>query len=751
MHGSLQRGAVLLAVCWLTIHAFSAMASTALSLPNVDLRKEGFVYAMVQQPDGGTVIGGHFTFVDGHPRRNIARFLPDGSLDPDWNPGADAEVFTLAVDGSGSIYAGGLFRKMGGLDRRGLAKISGAGVGSVDSEWNPLFGNWWLSPIIPFSVLGIGPDAKVYVSGDFNTIGGQQVSGLARLASDGEGAADPLWKPVEGGLVHSVAFDGNGHVFAAFGMQLVKISLAENGQIDFSWAPEVFGAFRKIVMGSDGNLYVSGMLEVPGSSSYRHELIRISVAGQGQVDPDWLSESLCCVDDIAADTVGNLYVSAVLPGNDGEFNSPSLVKISMTEGTFDDSWVTGIELRDSGRILALMPDKDGGLRVGGGHFKVGAELHMGYLVLGPDAKLVDAKDAYFSPIIRSIARQPDGGTIVAGSFLKADGLARNGILRILTDGDVDSVWNPLNDVTGSVDGLSVDSKGDVYAYGSFGRIVDGIPGPAPGLVKIEGAGSGQVDMGWNARPASWISAMVVGPDDDIFAAGDFPVEGGMSPIGLAKLRSTDGGADPLWNPEPNGPVSTLAIGNDGELIVAGEFSTIAGGNRNGLAKVSRQGHGALNPIWIPGAVSGVNSLAIDTDGRVYLGGSFTTVAGTQRAGLARVSGDNGLLDAAWNPSPDHEVLSIHIGADNGIFVGGFFSTIGGADRDLIAKLDPLSDVGAVDQSWDAQSDGPILSMADWGNSSIVVGGYFEEIGGQRRNSLAGLRDGTDLIFTDGFE
>ncbi len=751
MHGWVVRWAVLLTIGWpLLVHASSTMASTALSLPNVDLRQGGAVFAMVRQPDGGVVIGGSFAFVDGQSRRNIARFLPDGSLDPDWNPGADLEVFTLAVDASGSVYAGGFFRNVGGQSRRGLAKISGEGIGLVDPDWNPLFATW-VSPLHYFNVLGIGPDDKLYVSGEFNTIGGEEISGLARLALDGTGAADPLWKPVSGGVVGSAAFDESGHVFAAFEMQLVKISLAENGQIDSSWVPEIFGYFRKIVMGSDTNLYVSGHIELPDMPWFWHYLIRIASTGQGQVDPDWPSESLCCVDAMATDTVGNLYVSAEVPDDEGEFNSRRLVRISMTDGAFDDSWMPEIELGGSSSIVALMPDKDGGLRVGGGLFRVGAELHMGYLKLGSDAQVVGAKDAHFNPIIRSIARQPDGGTIVAGSFLKADGLARNGILRLSADGEIDSMWNPLSDAPGSVDGLSVDSKGDVYAFGYFGDTVDGIPGPGPALVKIEGSGTGQIDMEWNMPPLHWISSILVGPEDDIYAVGGFPVAGSIDPVELVKLRPTDGGVDPLWNPNPNGPVSALAIGNDGDLIVAGQFSTIAGGNRGGLAKVSRQGHGALNPVWIPGAVSGVNSLATDTDGRVYLGGSFKTVAGAQRTGLARVSGDNGSLDAVWNPSPDHEVLSIHIGADNGVFAGGFFSTIGGADRGLIAKLDPLSDVGAVDHSWDAQSDGPVLAMDDWGNSSIIVSGYFEEIGGERRNSLAALRDGTNLIFLNGFE
>lgn len=750
MHGWLVRCAVLLTAFWLPIQPFPAMATTVLSLPNVDLRQAGTVRAMIQQPDGSVVIGGSFTFVDGQSRQNIARFSPDGSLDPHWNPSADRPVTVLAVDESGSIFAGGEFRSIGGQTRRGLAKISGDGVGVVDPDWDPLFATsvWPLSPV---SMLAVGPDKKLYVSGEFDTIGGQQITGLVRLTLDGVGAADPLWRPVSAGITGSAVFDGSGHVFSAFGQQLVKISLADNGQIDSSWTPNVRGFSFNIVLGGDDSLYVSGFLEFPGLPSDTRNLIKVSRTGQGQIDPDWPVDSLCCVNEITGDTHGNLYVSALLPGASPETDLRRLLKLSMVDGTLDPSWAPQIALQSPLESPTFMPDMDGNLWVGGRLFKDAGQLRMGYLVLGPDAKLVDSMDVHASAFITSIAHQPGGGTVVAGRFEKANDLLRNGILRLSADGELDTTWNPLSGAPERVHEVSVDSKGNVYAYGGFGNIVDGVPGTGPGLVRIEGSGSGQIDMNWNPRPSYGVSAMLIGPDDDIYAVGGFPVTGSKHPFHLAKLRTTDGSVDPVWNPQPDGSVYALAIGNDGDLIVAGQFSTIAGGHRRGVAKLSRDGYGALNPVWAPGKVAGVTSLATDGLGRVYLGGSFTTVADAPIARLARVSGDDGALDTIWNPSPDFEVLSMYISADDSVFVGGYFSTIGGAERNLIAKLDPSSDVGAADLFWDVQSDGPVMAIADGGNSSIVVGGYFEEIGGQRRNSLAGLRDGTDLIFTDGFE
>jgi hypothetical protein len=105
--------------------------------PNLPLFVAGMVKAVARLPDGSVVIGGLFISVNGTPRSNLAKLLPDGALDAAWNPAPNEGVNFLVVDSSGNLYVGGSFWTIGGQNRIGLAKLSGSGTGAADPIWNP--------------------------------------------------------------------------------------------------------------------------------------------------------------------------------------------------------------------------------------------------------------------------------------------------------------------------------------------------------------------------------------------------------------------------------------------------------------------------------------------------------------------------------------------------------------------------------------------------------------------------------------
>ncbi|MBN8481876.1 MAG: delta-60 repeat domain-containing protein, partial [Xanthomonadales bacterium] len=72
-------------------------AQLLLAAPNLDLRTEGTVRAMARLADGALIVGGQFQSVNGLPRTNIARLLPDGSVDTGWAPQLDGAVLALAI------------------------------------------------------------------------------------------------------------------------------------------------------------------------------------------------------------------------------------------------------------------------------------------------------------------------------------------------------------------------------------------------------------------------------------------------------------------------------------------------------------------------------------------------------------------------------------------------------------------------------------------------------------------------------
>jgi hypothetical protein len=96
-------------------------------------------------------------------------------------------------------------------------------------------------------------------------------------------------------------------------------------------------------------------------------------------------------------------------------------------------------------------------------------------------------------------------------------------------------------------------------------------------------------------------------------------------------------------------------------------------------------------------------VAVLANGRILIGGNFTSVGGdTQYAGMARLM-PNGSLDTSFAPGPVNSfaaVQSIVVDSANRVLAVGTFTSIGGTNAPYIARLlddgsfDPLFDVGS---------------------------------------------------------
>src|SRR5664279_2633102 len=168
--------------------AFAA-AQSVISPPIAQVFAGGKVYAIARQTDNKVIIGGDFTHVNGVARNNIARINNDGSLDATWNPGADSSVYALLLDGAGNVLVGGGFHNIGGMGRTGLAKVSLAGAGAADATWNPNADGG----AVVLALDPLGPN--VYVGGNFGNIGGHSRASIAKISLAGSGAADANWNP----------------------------------------------------------------------------------------------------------------------------------------------------------------------------------------------------------------------------------------------------------------------------------------------------------------------------------------------------------------------------------------------------------------------------------------------------------------------------------------------------------------------------------------------------------------------------
>src|SRR6266446_4351209 len=76
----------------------------------------------------------------------------------------------------------------------------------------------------------------------------------------------------------------------------------------------------------------------------------------------------------------------------------------------------------------------------------------------------------------------------------------------------------------------------------------------------------------------------------------------------------------------------------------------------------------------PGANGSVNSLAVQGDGKILVGGYFSTLGGRSRNYVGRLNAD-GTLDTSFNPVAGNFVPSLAVQADGMILMGGYFTTL----------------------------------------------------------------------------
>src|SRR5713101_4891876 len=117
---------------------------------------------------------------------------------------------------------------------------------------------------------------------------------------------------------------------------------------------------------------------------------------------------------------------------------------------------------------------------------------------------------------------------------------------------------------------------------------------------------------------------------------------------------------------------------------------------------------SFNP-GVGGASPWVYALAVQADGKILVGGSFTMLGGDYRSSIGRLNAD-GTLDTSFNPGAGFYVYSLALQADGKIVVGGVFTTLGGQSHNGIGRLnaDGTPDT-SFNSSFNQVADGRVLS------------------------------------------
>lgn len=195
---------------------------------------------------------------------------------------------------------------------------------------------------------------------------------------------------------------------------------------------------------------------------------------------------------------------------------------------------------------------------------------------------------------------------------------------------------------------------------------------------------------------------------------------------------------------PNGIVFGIDLQIDGKILIGGEFSSVSGTPQNRISRLMSDG--TIDNTFMPtsGPNNTVSCFAIQPDGKIMVGGSFTQYDGVSRNKIARINED-GTLDTTFNPQGgfDGRVLCLALQNDGKIVVGGAYSIFNGQIRNCIARLN--SD-GSEDTTFHVATPGFDISVNALGiqnDGKILAGGIFYSYDGIQADFFLRLNeDGT---------
>jgi hypothetical protein len=380
----------------------------------------------------------------------------------------------------------------------------------------------------------------------------------------------------------------------------------------------------------------------------------------------------------------------------------------------------------NGNVSAVAIDGAGRTYIGGTFSKVGPRTGHAIRLTAS----ADQQDSRFPDVngnVRAIVGDGAGGWYLGGDFTAVGGVARNRLAHVLGDGTLDANWDPGAD--NSVMAMALSGTG-LYIGGAF---TSAGGQTRSRIAKLTTTGTGAADATWNPGATGDVLALAVS-GTDLYAGGAFngPASiGGQTRNRIAKLSTGTGIVDPTWDPNASGSVNALAVSDSGtDLYVGGLFSgaaSIGGQARSGLAKLSTTGTGAADATWDPSPAGGGSVSALLLSGSdLYVGGSFTSIGGQARSGLARVATTGaGAPDTTWNPFPSSGVRAMALSGTD-LYVAGDFSIIGGQARFKLAKL-TTTGTGAADPNWNANVSDDVTAVAVSG-SAVYAGGRFSAAG-----------------------
>lgn len=400
------------------------------------------------------------------------------------------------------------------------------------------------------------------------------------------------------------------------------------------------------------------------------------------------------------------------------------------DGTVDPSFTAGT----NDRVYCIVRQPDGKLLIGGTFTEVNSVPCGRVARLHADGSL----DATFNTgtgatgpysEVRALALDADGKVLIGGTFTAVNGTAATNLARLNSDGTLDNTFITGTGPNDEVRALAVTADGYIWAGGSFTQY-DGAS--ASNIVRLNADGT--VDASFQPvgtfgpQPSSSGSAvhdLAIRSSGAVLAVGNFGTFNGDTHHNIIQFLA-DGTVDPDFNTGSGASggyhlrLDKVVSAPGGKVYIVGDFTDYNGVFRSRMARLNEDG--SLDTTFDPGAgptegpVSAgpipITCAALQPDGRLMIGGWFTTIVTTPIQRLARIL-PTGVLDTTFDPGDGPvvtgslnmaNVYAITQLPDGDLIVGGEFATFDGAPHANLVRLQSNTGTGMEETMFEESTE-----------------------------------------------
>jgi uncharacterized delta-60 repeat protein len=310
--------------------------------------------------------------------------------------------------------------------------------------------------------------------------------------------------------------------------------------------------------------------------------------------------------------------------------------------------------------------------------------------------------------IRSIEIQADEKILVAGSIAPRGAMLRQNIIRLNADGSFDSTFNIIETFRSgeTISFIKLQTNEKIIVITNFGELyrlnTNGSRDPTFSLSGFNVAAVRDLDVqtdgkilvsGFNLAGTDFITRFNADGSHD---AG-FNTAYGSGSVTFAPLENkiyiykrVSSGVSQMNRLNINGSIdATFAAATvtstqfeplvnaeplpNGKILIWGKFITVNGANRNNLAVLNSDGN--LDASFIPATrgTENILSVAVQSNGKIIIGGSNFSSNTFVRGNVARLNAD-GSADSTFNQGrgANADVRALKIRNNNKLLVGGSF-------------------------------------------------------------------------------